>query len=742
MNIIIGEVRCAIRTYHVVLVLNILLTEIVYSQFSEIKSLGMVQKFSFPITVNFSSLIKYSSINYFDLVFYNQDSSGIGVMRNNTHGEFIDYKFIAKTSHVSSLTVGNLNNDGIDDIVLVHRDQNQIEILMSNKNDSSFSSNFASVNFYPEKVVVADITNDEIPDIISYGKLSTGVCVIEGKGNGKFKPKKTLFDNIPVGDFSVVALNADNIKDAAVYNWLSNETILFLGFGKMKFSEQTILSFAQDSVRVFFDDYNNDALADIAISSAQNKTIQIFHGDGLGNFLSVQTIPTALSPDYIATGAFNKKYSRDIILNANSANLLSTLINKDDGYFYDEIIFGKDQRTSETIVGDLNSDGFGDVLVIGNNYKDYSVYWNSQTKDPQMQNEISLAVGLKPNNITVADLNGDGVDDIIVSNYESSTISFLISSDHIISGQLSVESPEKPYSASFYQKTDSTLMFYTTHQETPQISLFTLHKGGDSSYSVFGNIEQFSINLPGKPLTVLPDISNIQKGISLYAFMSTTNNSIVFYQQVTGTRFIAKNLVPKIQSKILDATISDLNKDGKTDLLYTYNNEQLKKCYLSVIMNDSLGGYQGRVLQFEIADSNARKAFIYIDDFNGDQIYDCVIYTTPKNTITLSLGSKENILEPFQQIAEGVNIRNLEQLQVVDFDNDGINDILYTERDNYQLKVLKGKNNGNFMPILSNTILPKETVFRCGDFNGDSLTDIVYTNPGGHTVTITYGQKH
>ncbi len=742
MNILIGEVRITIRTYHVVLVLNILLTQIIYGQFTEIKSLGIVQKFSFPISVNYPSLITYSSIPFSDLVFYNQDSASIGILRNNSRGVFNDYKVIAKTNHVSSMTVGNLNNDGIDDIVVVHRDQNQIEILMSDKSDSSYSSSFASVNFYPEKVIVSDITNDEIPDIISYGKLSTGVCVLEGRGGGKFKPKKTLFDNIPVGDFAVVALNADNITDAAVYNWLSNETILFLGLGKMKFSEQTVLSFAQDSVRVSFDDFNNDDLADIAISSAQNKTIQIFHGDGLGNFLSVQTIPTAISPDKIAIGTFNKKNIKDILLNTNSSNLVSILINKGDGFFYDEIIFGKNQRASETIVGDLNSDGFSDAIVIDNNCKDYSVFWNSQTKDLPTQNEISLAVGLKPNNITTADLNGDGVDDIIVSNFESSTISFFMSSDQKIFGQISVESPEKPYSASFYQKTDSTLMFYTTHQENPQISLFTMHKGGDSSYSVFGDIEQFSISLSGKPTTVLPDISYIQKGISLYAFMSSTNNSIVFYQQVKGTRFIAKNFVPKIQSKILDATISDLNNDGKTDLLYTYNNDQLKKCFLSVIMNDSSGEYQGRILHYEIADSNARKAFIYFDDFNGDQIYDCVIYTSPMNIVKLSLGSKENILSPFEKIAESVSIRNSEQLQIVDLDNDGINDILYTEKDNYTLNVLKGKNNGKFLPMLKHTTLPKESVFRCGDFNGDSLTDLIYTNPEGHTVTIVYGQKH
>jgi len=737
-----GESRFTQRMRQVILVLSIFLTAFGYSQIKEIHSLGIVQKFSLPISIHLPVLLHYSSSKYSDIVFYNPDSSAIGILQNTGNGVFNNFKMISRTNNVTSIAVGNLNNDNIDDIVVVHRDQNQIEVFTSVAADSFYTSITISVNFYPDKVIIGDITNDRIPDIISFGKLSTGISVLRGKGNGKFYPKKMLFENIPVGDFSIVALNADNISDVAIYNWLTNETTLFLGFGKMKFSEQTVLSFAQDSVQILFDDFNNDALVDVAVTSVQNKTIQILHGDGLGSFSVVQTIPTVITADKIVQQSFNKFQSHDILLNANSSKLFSVLINNDNGFFYDEIVFGKSINASETTVGDINGDGLTDVIVTDDDGVHYTIFWNSQTQSLPIQNETSFAVGLKPNNLSVSDLNEDGVDDIVVSNSESSTISFLLSNKSSFAGQVSIEVPEKPSSVSFYSKTDSTITVYTTHQETPQISVLTLRTGEGSSYSIVGDVEQFSIPLPEKPTTVLPDISFMQKGISLYAFMATSTNAIIFYQQVKRTRFLTKNLVPKIQSKILYATISDLNNDGKTDLFYVYNDEKNKNCILGISMNDSTGEYKGKILHYVISDSIVKKAFIYFDDLNGDQIKDCILYTSLNNSLRLSLGSTENVLGSFEQIADSVNIRVPDQLQIADFDNDGINDIIYTDSDNSNVCILRGKNNGKYSSANIYKTLPTESTFRCGDFNGDSVTDIAYTNPVEHAITIVYGTKN
>ena len=723
----------------ILFVLNFLLPVVSTAQIQAVHSISVVQKFELPSVVLKPSFIHFFSSKYPDLLYFNSDSSVLSVMKNNGMGIFKGERTVGRTSNVTSITVGNINDDGIDDIIIVHREQNNVEVLVSKRSDSTYEQASYSVNFYPENVTIGDLNNDKIPDIMSYGKLSSGISFLQGKGKGKFKTSRTLFENIPVSDLSLIALNGDNIVDVALHNWLINETILYLGLGKLKFSEQTVLSFSEDSVRTLFEDFNGDKLADVAVSSAKDRTIQILEGDGLGNFSFSQALPIYSISSKLLKGSFQGFDSKDIVLVDGSSNTFSLFLNKNNGKFYDEIVYGIDPEPSEILVGDVNGDGLSDIVRFGKRRSEYCVTWNSSTEFSSKSEETSFAVGLKPNNLFVLDLNGDGKDDIVVSNLESSTLSVLMSNTRNFSGQISLETPEKPVSVSLYAKTDSTVTLYTVHQENPKISLITLRKEKDSLSARMGDVEQFSISLPEKPITVLPDVSYMEKGISLYAFMSSATNSIIFYQQVKGTRFITKSLMPVIPSKIVFSTINDLNNDGKTDLLYVYSDINSQNNLLGVTLNDSTGNFKGKVYSTILPDSTIKRAMIFIDDFNGDQNKDCLLYTEPDNSLRLSLGNKENQFERFESVEESLAVKSPDQIQTYDFDNDGILDILFADRTTDGLMFFRGKGNGKFYHRVRLADLPKESIFRCGDFNGDSAVDIAYTNPTGHTITVIYG---
>ncbi len=710
------------------------------SQIRQINSLSVVQSFEFPMPVTQPALFRHSSARIPDLIWYVRDSAAFITARNIGNGRFDSPKVVGRSSSVTSFITGNINDDGLDDIVIVHRDQNQIELLLSRRSDSTFLSSFHTVNFYPEQAVIGDLNNDRIPDVMTCGKLSSGVSVLQGKGNGKFLPARTLFENIPVNGLSLVALNGDNIVDVAVHNWLTNETILYLGIGRLKFSEQTVLSFAEDTVQVQFLDVNGDRLTDAAISSAKDKTVQILQGDGLGNFSFSSALPLFKVPSTIATSNFTGVQSADLLLFNLNEKIFSTILNKGNGSFYDEIIYGLKEGTQQIICGDLNGDRMSDLLCISNGGSAYDILWNSQTVSASDGQEVSFSAGLRPENVSVIDLNSDGRDDIVVSNGSSSSVSLFVSSrSSYFSGQVSIETPEYPVAVSLYAKNDSTVMIYTTHQDAPQISLITLRKETDTLSTLTGDIEQFSIPLPDKPMNVLPDISSMEKGVSLYAFMASATNSIVFYQQVRGTRFLTKSLVPLIPSKIIYSTISDLNSDGKTDLVYMYNDEKIRATMFGITMNDSGGNFRGRLFSVQLSDTASRRALVVTDDFNGDQIKDIIVYTSPEQRLRIALRSKENPIGAFDEVSTALSMKAPEQMQQYDFDNDGNLDILYHDRSNEELSLFRGKGNGKFFAPIRIAAIPKESVFRCGDFNGDSQTDVVYTNPLAASITVIYG---
>jgi len=58
-----------------------------------------------------------------------------------------------------------------------------------------------------------------------------------------------------------------------------------------------------------------------------------------------------------------------------------------------------------------------------------------------------------------------------------------------------------------------------------------------------------------------------------------------------------------------------------------------------------------------------------------------------------------------------------------------------------ELYFFKGKGNGKFLPGAFLLDLPKDAMFRFGDFNGDGTLDIVYTNPVENIVTYYFARR-
>ncbi len=631
-----------------------------------------------------------------------------------------------------------MNNDGLDDFIAVHREENRIELFLSNRADSSYRSISLSVQYYTDRALIGDISNDKIADILCYGKLSTGITVFPGRGNGVFSPARKLFDDVPVSDVSLLALNGDNITDISLHNWLTNQTIVYLGLGKMKFAEQSVLSFAQDTVKTYFGDFNSDQLADVAVYSTQQRTIQILDGDGLGNFSFAQSIAMRSSLQAIEGGTFRTGTSTDLFVHGAPSDGVSIVINKGEGFFYDEIPFGTVPAASHVQRGDLNGDGLDDVLVMTGD-STYAIYWNSRTAETAPAKIVRYAVGAQPLQIYVNDLNNDGNDDLVISNSGSATVSVLISAPNGLSGPVTVETAEQPANVALYGRTDTSQTFYTVHPESQRISLITFRPDPADGKFAPDEVEQFSIPLPGKPMTVLPDVSFMEKGISLYVFMTGERNTMIFYRQVKGTKFATKSLLPLIPSHMIMATINDLNFDGKADLIYLYGDERQRRNILGITMNDSTGEFKGNVFSVLLPDSVVRRASVFIEDVNGDHIKDIVLCTVPGNTLRWSRGRADGSFERFEMIVEAGIIHSAEQIQLYDMDNDGITDIVFLTQSDRQLVWRKGRGNGRFAPEKTITALPENASFRCGDFNGDNAVDVAWTEQSHSTLVIHYG---
>lgn len=707
--------------------------------------LSIVTETDLPFSPSLVSLFRFNPDPYPDLLCYNPDLRQIVALVNRGDGRSFDTKVLGEATDVTYLAAKDLNGDGRDDIVIVHRAANQVEVWLSSSPDSGYASAKYAVNFYPEKVLLADIDNDSTTDILCFGKLSSGISVLRGNKDGTFREKTLILPEVPVVDASVVKLNDDDFPDLVIHNWLTNEMVFYFGMGDLQFSEQNIVSFGQDTVRTAFGDFNRDRIMDYGTASAESKTLKLFAGDGMASYTNYQSLDLARPASEITTGSLTSRFNEDLITIDRDGGTFSVFQNRGDGSFYDEIVYGCPKAPLGALVGDMDNEGWDDVVIIDSRNKSACCFWNSHHSVVEEERgrvgarEVSFAVGRKPLGLAISDFNDDGVDDIAVTNNESSTLSLLMSSaKNRVEGQLSFPTVDEPTSVRLYSKNDTLLTFLLTHESVAKVSVLTLSRTGFPEGQRMTSAYTYAISTAEGPRMFLPDATLQDQAIEFYVYSNAKQRALSYFQQVSGARFVERNFRPIIPARILAGSVNDFNDDGRPDLAYVYFDADSLRYNLGITFSDSSGQYRGKTLSYVFPDSMIKKCTMTFADVNGDNIPDCILYSTPMNSIRIALGTGAGRFGNFEEAVSGLEVSNPEHIQVVDFDGDGINDIVAAHDDTSELYFYKGKGNGRFLPGAFLLDLPKDAMFRFGDFNGDGKLDVVYTDPDRSVVTVYY----
>ncbi|MBW7888414.1 MAG: VCBS repeat-containing protein [Bacteroidetes bacterium] len=672
------------------------------------------------------------------MLYFDQENSSIVIAATESTEYFSKKNIIQQGTITNYLAAAKLNNDGFDDFISVQREKNSIEVFLSKGSDTVYSKQSYPVSFYPEKVIVSDINNDRIPDILCIGKLSSGIAVLLGKKNFTFQPVRTLFEGIPVNDIIVTNINGDRIPDLIIHNWLSNETQIYIGFGNLQYSLQSTFQFGSDTTHVLAADFTKDNNIDLAIASSQNKVLRLLAGDGLGSFQEVQTLPLSVFPAEMFLAHVHSSSSNDIVLDNTVEGSFSIVTTRAAGYWNDEVVYGCETGAGKLIVGDVDGDNINEIIRFTQNHE-YEIFWNKNETSSLEQN---LAVGNAPNAITIGDYNADGNLDIAVSNGASSTLDLLFNGEQYdFSNRLTVQVSNNPASLQWYAQNDTAITFLLRHGNPYQLSIITIESGKDTSRGMYEDIVSYIIPLQMRPSAVFPDISLTETGIHFFVTNFTSDNTIKYFKQVVETRFITKNLIPIVPAKILGANIADLNNDAHTDLLYTYFDDVTKGYYFGTTLNDSLDNFKGVSRNIPLPSKFVEKAVMLVDDFNGDGEKDCLLNLLPDNTLGIILGGTGGALQPYVLIDSNITVASTQDIQSIDYNQDGIPDIVLLERKSSTLYLYYGRGNGLFSPKIPLLGLPENASFRCADLNNDGFPDIVYTNPKKYYLTIHYGSK-
>ncbi|MEP6611424.1 MAG: VCBS repeat-containing protein, partial [Mucilaginibacter sp.] len=332
-----------------------------------------------------------------------------------------------------SVEVADLNGDKIKDIVIANGEDSSVTILtgMGKGIFSEAKGSTFLAGYTPNDIAIADFNKDGRPDLAFANHDRKYLTVLKGDGQGKFSP-------VPGSPFAVAVrphthgvavadFNNDGNLDLLTDSWGDNHLAILFGNNTHGFS--TVVKYLQVGKhpyqRARVGDLNKDGNTDIITTNLDGNNTTILLGDGKGNFNETAGSPFACgdSPFGVAVGDINRDGNLDLAV-VNSPTITSSNTGRDgltillgDGKGGFKLMSGSPFATgkspSRVAIGDLNGDGLADIAVANYNSDNISVFIMNAHG---VAAAYTLQTGKYPDGIAIADLDGDGKGDIVVSN--------------------------------------------------------------------------------------------------------------------------------------------------------------------------------------------------------------------------------------------------------------------------------------------------------------------------------------
>jgi hypothetical protein len=342
-------------------------------------------------------------------------------------------------------------------------------------------------------------------------------------------------------------------------------------------------------------------------------------------------------------------------------------------------------------VGDLNGDGKPDIVALNTNDSTVSVLLNTTTPGspsaffgPQKVFATGTSVNPHPVGVALADVNGDGKLDLVVSNFNDDTVSVLLNT-----------TPPGATTASFAAQ-----------------QIFAVGLSPNS-------VAVADVNGDGKPDIIVPNTFDNTVSVLL----NTTppgSPTVTFAIRQTfaagnGPSFVA---------------VGDVNGDGKPDLVVT-NGEGV-----SVLLNTTPpGAAMAFFAPQQTFATGVGPREVRVGDLNGDGKPDLVVGNILDNTVSVLLntttpGSSMASFAPQQTFATGTDPLSV---ALGDLNGDGEPDIVVTNLMDSTVSVLRnttppGASTASFAPQQTFAAGGDPFMVALGDFNGDGEPDLLLAN--------------
>jgi hypothetical protein len=341
--------------------------------------------------------------------------------------------------------LADVNGDGRPDIIVANADDDTVSVLL---NDGQRHFHPAAGSPYaaghqPMDIAVVDMNRDGHADLVIANHQSPYITVLLGDGRGAFVPAP----NSPYATGSyphphgvaVADFTGDGLLDVVVDSWGNNRIALIEGdgTGQLVGTRQMFSVGRRPYQRLRTADFNRDGRADIVTTNLDDGTVTILLGDGRGGFREAEGSPFAAgaAPWQVAIADVNGDGHADLIVipydrdvRERSRIAVTILLGDGTGRFRPTRTLPLDGCAGANAVaaGDLHHSGHQDIVVSCANTAALQVF-RAHADGSYAPSSIPIGRGPTWGGVALADLDGDGTNDIVVSNSGEGVVRILFS---------------------------------------------------------------------------------------------------------------------------------------------------------------------------------------------------------------------------------------------------------------------------------------------------------------------------
>ena len=612
-----------------------------------------------------------------DLVTSNQNGT-TSVLLNSANGLTGVSGTYASTQGDSRLVLTDVNTDGWLDIV-TGGGWGEYRILTNNGNGSFTSGQAISMPDGVWAFTAADFDGDKKPDLAIVSNTHANIRILRNVGNNTFT-QVGIYATAP-GPLSIQAgdLNADSRPDLVVgVGSQTNETIVRLNIGNGQFGSSTSIGSVAAPRNLALEDISGDGHLDLLASNSERTYVSVWLGQGNGTFGNLAQYHTGAGPGWLAIADVTNDGLLDLgIINGDNSTA-TVLINRGQGRFGSARIISGEARPS--ILADTDRDGYADLIGLTRdttapasslNINALQVYHNRHDGTFDLPSYQSL--GIETYALAKGDLNHDGWVDLLSTNYNGNSISVLLNNQQgsflppvMYSTGPGASQPRASKLVDINNDSFPDVITQNNGSTTTSIAVF-LNRGNGTfeaavQYSAgYLTIQDFTVsdfNDDDRPdIAVLLLKSFPQRQLFIRLYLNTGGGSFT----AMPDQFLSKEA----------ATIAscDMNTDGHMDLLIGVYSDP----GTNIMLNDGNGVF--RDLQLLIA-GDYGPMFTY--DINADGLTDLFILQTnypqenTKNEVTVRLNTGLGGFSPPSRLPLGF----FKSFSAGDVNGDGRPDVL------------------------------------------------------------------